>query len=213
MSRLACPHHGEPLGLEEFLAPGCFMTDTLSLLKLRRSVPPQFLTAPGPDAGQLHELLTIGARVPDHGKLAPWRFIVFSGEAREKAADVVAQVFAANNPDADAEKIAFERNRLTYAPVIVAVVSRARPHVKIPLWEQELSAGAVCMNLLVAAQAMGFGASWLTNWFSFDRAVLTAFGVAEDERVAGFVHIGTSTATPADRERPVLADIVSHYGA
>lgn len=189
------------------------MTDTLALLKLRRSVPPQFLTAPGPDAAQLDDLLTIASRVPDHGKLAPWRFVVFEGAAREKAGDIVAEAFKTKNPQADAEKIAFERNRLVQAPVIVAVVSTAKPHVKIPQWEQELSAGAVCMNLLIGAQAMGFGASWLTNWFSFDRAVLAAFGLAEDERIAGFIHIGTPTAAPADRERPALADIVSRFGA
>ena len=189
------------------------MTDTLSLLKQRRSVPPQFLTTPGPDDAQLEALLTIASRVPDHGKLAPWRFIVFSGAAKERAAEIVAQGFKAKNPDADEEKVAFERGRLLPAPLVIAVVSTAKPHPKIPEWEQELSAGAVCMNLLVAAQAMGFGASWLTNWFSFDRAVLTSFGLAADERVAGFVHIGTSTAAPADRERPVLADIVSHFGA
>jgi nitroreductase len=189
------------------------MTDTLSLLKQRRSVPPQFLTAPGPNPTQLDELLTIAARVPDHGKLAPWRFIVFSGVAKEKAAEIVAQGFKAKNPEADADKIAFERGRLLAAPLVVAVVSTAKPHPKIPEWEQELSAGAVCMNLLVAAQAMGFGASWLTNWFSFDRAVLASFGLAADERIAGFVHIGTATTTPADRERPALAAVVSHFGA
>lgn len=189
------------------------MTDTLALLKLRRSVPPQFLTAPGPDESQLGDILTIGARVPDHGKLAPWRFIVFSGAGRDKAAEIVAQAFKVKYPEADAEKVAFERNRLLQAPVIVAVVSTAKPHVKIPEWEQELSAGAVCMNMLVAAHAMGFGASWLTNWFSFDRAVLSALGLGADERIAGFIHIGTPTAAPADRERPVLADIVSHFGA
>lgn len=188
------------------------MTDTLSLLKLRRSVPPQFLAAPGPDAGQLDALLTIAARVPDHGKLVPWRFIVFSGEGRAKAADVVAQAFARRHPDARPEQIDFERNRLQ-APVIVAVISRAAPHVKIPEWEQELSAGAVCMNLLIAAQAMGFGGSWLTNWFSFDRDVLDAFGLSGSERVAGFIHLGTPSSVPPDRDRPVLADIVTTYGA
>ncbi|HEY5794680.1 MAG TPA: nitroreductase [Bosea sp. (in: a-proteobacteria)] len=189
------------------------MTDTLSMLKLRRSVPPQFLTAPGPDAAQLEELLTIASRVPDHGKLVPWRFIVFSGEGRAKAADVVAEAFRTRNPEARPEQIEFERNRLLHAPVIVAVVSRAGPHVKIPEWEQELTAGAVCMTMLVAAQAMGFSGSWLTNWFSFDRGVLDAFGVAETERMAGFVHLGTATSVPADRDRPVLSTIVSHYGA
>lgn len=189
------------------------MTDTLALLKLRRSVPPQFLAAPGPDQAQLETLLTIASRVPDHGKLAPWRFIVFAGPAREKAGDIVAQAFKARNPDADADKLAFERNRLMQAPLIVAVVSTAAPHPKIPVWEQELSAGAVCMTMLVAAHAMGFAGSWLTNWFSFDRDVLSAFGLAGDERIAGFIHIGTAASVPADRERPELAAIVSHFGA
>ncbi|TCR63733.1 nitroreductase [Bosea sp. BK604] len=188
------------------------MTDTLALLKLRRSVPPQFLTAPGPSAEQLKDLLTIGSRVPDHGKLAPWRFVIFEGEGKDKAAALVGEVFRAKNPGADEEKVAFEAKRLAYAPLIIGVVSRSKPHVKIPEWEQELSAGAVCMNILVAAQAMGFGASWLTNWFSFDRDLLKAFGLADDERMAGFIHIGTSTAAPADRERPVLAEITSHFG-
>lgn len=188
------------------------MTDTLALLKLRRSVPPQFLTAPGPNPEQLRDLLTIGARVPDHGKLAPWRFIVFEGAGKDKAAAIVGEVFRAKNPAADEEKVTFEAKRLSHAPLIIGVVSTARPHVKIPEWEQELSAGAVCMNILVAAQAMGFGASWLTNWFSFDRDVLAALGLAEDERMAGFIHIGTSTATPSDRDRPALADITSRFG-
>ena len=188
------------------------MTDTLSLLKLRRSVPPQFLTAPGPDGPQLDELLAIAARVPDHGKLAPWRFIVFKGAAREEAAEIVARIFREKNPQAGEEQVEFERKRLLHAPIIVAVVSRAREHAKIPLWEQELSAGAVCMNMLVAAYAMGYAGSWLTNWFSFDREVLTAFGLAADERMAGFVHLGTPTAPITDRDRPVMADIVSYYG-
>jgi nitroreductase len=189
------------------------MTDTLSLLKQRRSVPPQFLAAPGPEGAQLDELLAIAARVPDHGKLVPWRFVVFQGEAREKAADVVARVFRKRNPQASDDQMDFERKRLTHAPVIVAVVSRAREHVKIPLWEQELSAGAVCMTMLIAASAMGYAGSWLTNWFSFDREVLREFGIAEDERIAGFVHLGTPTAPISDRDRPVMADIVSIYGA
>lgn len=189
------------------------MTDTLSLLKLRRSVPPQFLTAPGPEGAQLDELLAIAARVPDHGKLAPWRFIVFKGEARNEAAEVVARVFRERNPQASEDQVEFERKRLTHAPVIVAVVSRAREHAKIPLWEQELSAGAVCMTMLIGAYAMGYAGSWLTNWFSFDREVLTEFGLDADERVAGFVHVGTPTAPISDRDRPVMADIVSYFGS
>lgn len=189
------------------------MTDTLSLLKQRRSVPPQFLAAPGPDAAQIQDLLTVASRVPDHGKLAPWRFILFSGAGKEKAAGIVAQGFKARNPEADEAKIEFERKRLLHAPLVIAVISTAAPHPKIPEWEQELSAGAVCMNLVIAAQAMGFGASWLTNWFAFDRAVLTAFGVGETERVAGFVHIGTPSSVPADRERPDISAITTSFGA
>jgi nitroreductase len=155
----------------------------------------------------------VAARVPDHGKLAPWRFIVFSGAAKEKAAEIVGAVFKERNPQADEDKVAFERKRLLHAPVVIAVVSRARKHEKIPEWEQELSAGAVCMNMLIAAEALGFNGSWLTNWFAFDRKVLDAFGLAPDERVAGFVHLGKADGRPADRERPDLAAIVSRFGA
>ena len=189
------------------------MTDTLSLLKQRRSVPPQFLSVPGPSGTQLDELLEIAARVPDHGKLVPWRFIVFEGGAREEAAEVIARVFRERNPQANEDQVEFERKRLLNAPVIVAVVSRAREHAKIPLWEQELSSGAVCMTMLTAAYAMGYAGSWLTNWFSFDRKVLSDFGLGEDERIAGFIHLGTPAAPITDRERPVMAEIVSRYGA
>lgn len=189
------------------------MTDTLALLKLRRSVPPQFLAAPGPDERQLQEILTVAARVPDHGKLVPWRFIVFSGAAKDKAAAIVGDAFQRRNPEADADKVAFERKRLSYAPLVVAVVSRARKHEKIPEWEQQLSAGAVCMNMLIAAEALGFSGSWLTNWFAFDRDVLDAFGLEADERIAGFIHLGSADGRPADRERPELSTIVSRFGA
>jgi hypothetical protein len=113
------------------------------------------------------------------GKLVPWRFIVFQGEARERAGDILAAAFAAKEPDAEPSRIAAERRRMTMAPLIVAVVSCAAPHVKIPEWEQELTAGAVCMNLLIGAKAMGYAGSWLTNWFSYDHGVLARFGVAQ----------------------------------
>ena len=131
------------------------MTDTIALLKSRRSVPPVGLAGPGPDAEELEILLRIAARVPDHGKLAPWRFIVFEGDARLKAGEFIARVFAQDHPEATPDQLAVERMRLANAPLVVGVVSRAAPHVKIPIWEQQLSAGAACMNLLVAAQAMG----------------------------------------------------------
>jgi nitroreductase len=189
------------------------MPDALELLKARRSVKPIEMTGPGPDAGELETLLTIGSRVPDHGKLAPWRFIVFEGDARKAAGEVVARRFAAEHPGATADQLAFERNRLTRAPLVIAVVSRAAPHIKIPEWEQQLSAGAAAMALVMAAHALGFVASWITEWYAYDRAVLDALGLAPHERIAGFVHVGRATRAPEDRDRPKLADIVSRYSA
>ncbi|MBK9081884.1 MAG: nitroreductase [Rhizobiales bacterium] len=187
------------------------MNDVIQLLKTRRSTPPPMLAAPGPNAAELETLLTIASRVPDHGKLAPWRFIVFEGEARVRAGDIVAQVAQADRQDMDAEQIAAERQRMTAAPLVVAVVSTARPHPKVPVSEQVSSAAACCMNLLIAARAMGFGASWLTNWFAFDRRALSLLGVKDDETIAGFIHIGSPTGALEDRPRPALADIVTRF--
>ena len=186
------------------------MTATLDLLKTRRSVPPALLDEPGPDRAQLDTILTAAARVPDHGKLAPWRFIVIAGDARAKVGEVIAAAFAADNPDAGPERLAQERARLTHAPVAIAVVSRAGPHVKIPEWEQVLSAGAATMNLLIAANAAGFATSWLTEWFAYDRRVLDALGLAPTEKLAGFVHIGRAREVPSDRPRPALDEIVTY---
>ena len=189
------------------------MPDALELLKTRRSIKPMELTGPGPTAGEIETLLTISSRVPDHGKLAPWRFIVFEGDARLAAGDKIAAIFAADHPEATADQIEFERKRLARAPLVVAVVSRAAPHVKIPEWEQQLSAGAAAMNLVNATYALGFAASWITEWYAYDRRVLDALGLAAHERIAGFVHIGRPPGPPQDRERPKLADIVTRYGA
>lgn len=187
------------------------MNDQLALLARRRSVPPHLMTGPGPDSAELDTLLTIASRVPDHGKLAPWRFIVIEGVARERIGETIAAAFKADDPGADDERVATERRRLARAPLVVAVVSTARPHVKIPEWEQVLSAGAVCMNLVVAANLMGFATAWLTEWFAFDRRILGALGLAAHEELAGFIHIGRAPDVPADRPRPVLSDIVTRY--
>ena len=167
------------------------MPDALQLLKTRRSVKPMELT--GPRARRERKsirLLAIASRVPDHGKLAPWRFIVFEGDARLAAGEKIAAVFSADRADATPEQIEFERKRLARAPLVIAVVSRAAPHVKIPEWEQQLSAGASAMSLVIAAHAMGYAASWITEWYAYDRRVLDALGVGANERIAGFVHIG-----------------------
>jgi nitroreductase len=187
------------------------MPDALQLLKTRRSVKPMELTAPAPSEGEIDAMLAIASRVPDHGKLTPWRFIVFAGDARLAAGKIIANRFAAIRADTTPEQIEFERKRLARAPLVIAVVSRAGAHVKIPEWEQELSAGASAMSLVFAAHALGYAASWITEWYAYDRHVLDALGLAANERVAGFVHIGTPAKPPEERERPPLSAIVTRY--
>jgi nitroreductase len=185
--------------------------DALELLKLRRSVKPREMSGPGPTASELDTILTIGARVPDHGKLTPWRFIVFEGEARRSAGAAIAAAFRTKYPDAKPEHVEAERARLARAPLVIAVVSRAGPHVKIPEWEQVLSAGAAAMSLVLAAHALGYGANWITEWYAYDRGVLDALGLAPHERIAGFIHIGRPPGPPEDRPRPPLREIATRY--
>jgi nitroreductase len=188
------------------------MPDAIKLLTTRRSFKPVELQGPAPSPSELDTLLTVASRVPDHGKLAPWRFIVFEGAARQKAGDAIAAAFKVKYPDAKPEQIEAERGRLMRAPLVVAVVSRAGPHVKIPEWEQVLSAGAAAMNLVLAAHALGYGASWITEWYAYDRGVLDALGLAPHERIAGFVHIGHPPGVPEDRPRPPLGEIATRFG-
>ena len=189
------------------------MTEAIELLKTRRSVKPQELGGPAPSAAEIDTLLTVASRVPDHGKLTPWRFILFSGDARLTAGDAIAAAFLANHPEAKPEHVEMERTRLARAPLVIAVVSRAGPHVKIPEWEQVLSAGAAAMNLVLAAHALGYAASWITEWYAYDRRVLDALGLGPAEKIAGFVHIGRPAAPPVDRPRPPLSEIVTRHGA
>lgn len=171
------------------------MNDMIEMLKTRRSAPPATLSGPGPAAQEIEDLLAIASRVPDHGKLAPWRFIVFDGDARERAGAIIADVYARTNPGAGTERKAAEQTRLSLAPLVIAVVSRAAPHPKISEWEQILSAGAACMNLVIAANALGFAAAWLTEWYAYSPEVLARLGVRPDEKIAGFIHIGRNDAT------------------
>jgi nitroreductase len=187
------------------------MPDALELLKTRRSMKPREMTGPGPSAADLDTILTIGARVPDHGKLAPWRFIVFEGDGRERAGEVIAKVFAKKNPGASAADVEVEKRRLTDAPLVIGVVSFTKPHPKVPPWEQELSAGASAMNIVTAATALGYGACWLTGWFAFDRDVLDGLGLKPEEKLAGFIHIGSVSKASEDRPRPALSDIVTRF--
>ncbi len=206
--RLACRKPPASSRSSLFAVP---MTDTISLLKTRRSFPSMNLVEPGPTPEQLTDLLTIASRVPDHGKLAPWRFILFRGDARAAAGEATAAVLLKNRPDIDEKSLAHEKNRFLRSPLVVAVVSRAAPHVKIPEWEQLMSAGAVAMNLIVAANAMGFATQWLTEWVTYDAEARHVLGLADTERLVGLVYVGTPNTDPFERPRPALADIVSEW--
>jgi nitroreductase len=186
----------------ERLAPSHASAETLALLTRRRSTPAIGLAAPGPDANQVEHLLGIAARVPDHGKLAPWRFILFEGDARGSFGTILGKVWTVKNPDATKDQSRFEQQRFERAPLVIAVISTVIEHHKIPLWEQELSAGAVCQNLLIAASAMGFGAQWLTEWYAYDPDIKDALGLRSGERIAGYVYVGTATDEVVERPRP-----------
>ena len=175
------------------------MVETTEFLKKRRSVLARNMTAPGPDDAQLRDLLSIAARVPDHGKLAPWRFVVLQGDDRAKLGGIAA---TALGDDSVAEH--YER-----APCVVAVLACPKEHPKIPRGEMILSAGAACMNLLTGAQSMGFAAQWLTGAAAYEESVLRALGGAQGDEIAGFIYIGTAAEAPSERARPELDDVVS----
>lgn len=180
-------------------------------LAVRRSVPAFQMCEPGPDRGQIESILTLAVRVPDHGKIAPWRFVVYAGEARARLSRRLLELALERNPDLSAEMIEVERTRLTRAPVVIGVISTAAPHAKIPEWEQVLSAGAVCLNLVMAANAHGYVANWLTEWFAYDERAHPDLGVRLGEKVAGFIHIGSTTFPVTERPRPALADVVTFF--
>ena len=184
----------------------------LALLKNRRSVKPAMLAEPGPSAAELDDILTAASRVPDHKKLAPWRFIVFEGAARARFGEVLAAAAQAEDKmEPSPVRLEAERQRFQRAPVVVAVVSSVRNPAPAPEWEQVLSSGAACFNLCLAANAMGYGTCWLTEWAAYSPAVGKALGLGATERVAGFIYIGTAKERQEDRERPALAAIVSRW--
>ena len=180
-------------------------------LLTRRSVTLPFLEEPGPDAGQLADMLTMAVRVPDHGKLAPWRLITYAGPARERVGEKLAALVAEREPDATEERLEAERRRFLPAPLTVGVLSRAAEHPKIPEFEQLLSAGNVAFNLVHAANALGFGAQWVTRWFAYDAEAAQMLGAGEGERFVGFVHIGTPSRHLEERDRPALEDVVTAW--
>ena len=183
----------------------------LDLLLSRRSGSAKAMTYPGPNPAQVTQLLTAASRAPDHGKLFPWRFILFEGDARLRMGELLVECLKEAEAQAPAERIEMERQRFLRAPLVVGVVSRVREAIPIPEWEQILSAGAVCQNLLLASHAMGFVANWITEWPAYNLLVKERLGLKSGERIAGFVYIGTSSVALEERVRPDLARIVSRF--
>lgn len=184
----------------------------IDYLAVRRSVPAFQMCEPGPSRAELEDILTLAVRVPDHGKIAPWRFVVYRGEERARIGEALLALALEKNPQLSEEMIAVERARFTRAPVVIAVISTAAPHAKIPEWEQLMSAGAICLNLLMAANAHGFVSNWLTEWFAYDERAYPLLGVKPGEKVAGFIHVGSTTFPITERPRPALSDVVSWVG-
>ncbi len=201
-AQLATPELGAPLPPEA-------SAEMLARLATRRSASAQLLAAPGPDDAELQMLLQVAARAPDHGKLFPWRFIVLRDAAKARFVADLTEL-AGSQPDPDKARAALRK--LAAPPLAVAVVSRPQAGA-IPAWEQELSAGAVCMLMLLAAQALGYGANWITDWYSFDGAVATRLGLTAGERVAGFVYVGTPVEPPLERVRPDVAALTTVWEA
>lgn len=184
------------------------MTESIDQLLTRRSVAIPALREPAPSAAELETLLTAASRVPDHGKLAPWRFVIYRPDVGHAIGVALAALLESREGPLSEVRRDAETKRFSRSPLVVGVVSTAGPHVKIPEWEQVLSAGAATMNLVHAAHALGFAANWVTEWVAYDDEAKALLGIGAAEKVAGFVHIGTPGDAPADRPRPSLSDIV-----
>jgi nitroreductase len=182
------------------------------LLESRRSASAKAMGEPGPNPDQLAEILTMAVRVPDHGKLAPWRFILFAGGARVKFGEAMRARWRELHPDHGENTLAFVAALFTRAPMVLGVISTAQPHPKIPEWEQQLSAAAVCQNILLAATAMGIGCQWNTDWVAYDAGMAKVMGLAAHERVAGFIYLGTPTEVLEERPRPDPMALLTRWG-
>jgi nitroreductase len=185
----------------------------LAFLKSRKSASAKSMGGPGPSAAQLEEILQVAVRVPDHGKLNPWRVIVFEGAARGEVGKLFATRWAELHPEHGEESLAFQQGLFMRAPLVIAVVSTAAVHAKIPVWEQQMSSAAVCYNIVLAAQALGFDAQWQTDWVAYDAGAKEAMGIAVAENVSGVIYIGTSTVALEDRPRPDVSALVTKWVA
>ncbi|MEQ9814396.1 MAG: nitroreductase [Azospirillaceae bacterium] len=186
--------------------------NAIDLILTRRSVKAMDLKEPGPSPAELEQILRAGTRVPDHGKLTPWHIQVLDKPGQAALGDFLGRLFKENIPEANEKQVEFERQRPQRAPLLLVVTSKVRPHPKIPDLEQRLSSAAVCTTLLHAANALGYGAQWLTEWPAFRPEVREFLGHdREQDQIVGFVHIGSRDAIPEDRDRPELADVVSTW--
>ena len=185
----------------------------LALLETRRTIAAFQMAEPGPGDDEIRRIIAAAVRVPDHGKLAPWRFVLHRGEGRAALDAALAPIYAARFPNAPAPKVEQEAKRFSGVPLTIGVLSTAAEHVKIPVWEQELSAGAAIMNLMLAAHALGYAAQWLSGWCCYDREAAALLGAKPGERFAGLVAIGTPTVPPVDRPRPAYEDVVTEWRA
>jgi len=184
----------------------------IEALLTRRSVLARDLTEPGPNPQQIEQILAVAHRVPDHGKIGPWRFVLFQGQARVDFGQHLAKFFLQDNPDTTSKCIQFEQERLLRAPLIISVISSPAEH-KVPEWEQVLSCGAACQNILHAAQALGFGAQWLTEWYAYHDKINALLSLSENEKIAGFIYIGSVEQAPNERQRPPLDERVHYWNA
>jgi nitroreductase len=200
----ASPHENEPANAAHESA------ETLALLARRRSSKLLQLSEPAPSSAELDALINLAARVPDHGKLGPWRFVVIEGEARARAGAALEKVIR-NDDGVDDARREFVRKWFLRAPACVMIVSSPRENPKVPEWEQQLSAGAVCFNLLVSAHALGYGGCWLTEWPTFDERARATLGLTTEERIAGFVYLGTAAQGAAERVRADIGSRVSRF--
>lgn len=202
-----------PLARNEPRLPtlAAMINPAIDLLLTRRSVSANSLTDPGPSAEELELMLRAAARVPDHKKLVPWRFLLFQGEARGAFGKALAEICRAEQKEEGTFRLENEAKRFLRAPLVIAVISRVVKNPAAPDWEQILSVGAACQNLILAATALGYGANWITEWYGYSDGVRTLLRLAPNERVAGFVYVGTPKEKPAERDRPNLDDIVTTW--
>ena len=193
--------------------PTSKLDDAFERISQRRSVKAADICEPGPSGEQIERILQAAVRVPDHGKLGPWRFILFEDQSRQDFGEFLSKRFKEVNPTAPDALLKLESQRFMRAPLIICVVAKIKKGIKIPEWEQELSVGASCQNILNATNLLGFAGQWLTEWYSYDEQVNSRLGLDEEEKVAAFIYIGSADEKPTERDRPSLDTRITRWNA